>query len=169
MRVAIMGAGAVGGYFGGLLSRAGHAVTFIARGPHLAAMREHGLALETPKGRLAVDNARFIEHPSEAGSCDVVLFAVKAFDIESAAAPLKPLVDGGACVVSVLNGVDHQERIASVLGAGSGLGGFSRARGKQRQGGVAGRINGQGETGRAGDEAAAGKASTGRRRHAPLD
>lgn len=129
MRVAIMGAGAVGGYFGGLLSRAGHAVTFIARGPHLAAMREHGLALETPKGRLAVDNARFIEHPSEAGSCDVVLFAVKAFDIESAAAPLKPLVDGGACVVSVLNGVDHQERIASVLGAGSVLGGLAMVSG----------------------------------------
>lgn len=129
MRIAIMGAGAVGGYFGGLLSRADHAVTFIARGAHLAAMREHGLVLETPKGRLAVDTARFVEHPSEAGSCDVVLFAVKAYDIESAAASLKPLVDGGACVVSVLNGVDHQDRIASVLGAGSVLGGLAMVSG----------------------------------------
>lgn len=129
MRIAIMGAGAVGGYFGGLLSRAGHAVTFIARGTHLAAMREHGLVLETTKGRLVVDNARFVQHASEAGSCDVVLFAVKAYDIESAAAPLKPLVDGGACVVSVLNGVDHQERIASVLGSGSVLGGLAMVSG----------------------------------------
>ena len=129
MRIAIMGAGAVGGYFGGLLARAGHTVTFIARGAHLAAMREHGLVLDTPKGRLAVDTARFVEHPSEAGSCDVVLFAVKSYDIESAAAPLKPLVDGGACVVSVLNGVDHQDRIASVLGTGNVLGGLAMVSG----------------------------------------
>lgn len=129
MRIAIMGAGAVGGYFGGLLSRAGHAVTFIARGAHLAAMREHGLVLDTPKGRLDVDAARFVQHPSETGSCDVVLFAVKAYDIESAAAPLKPLVDGGACVISVLNGVDHQDRIASVLGAASVLGGLAMVSG----------------------------------------
>ncbi|MES2959562.1 MAG: 2-dehydropantoate 2-reductase [Pseudomonadota bacterium] len=124
-----MGAGAVGGYFGGLLSAAGHAVTFIARGAHLAAMREHGLVLETPQGRRTVTRARFVEEPSEAGPCDVVLFAVKAYDIETAAAPLKPLVDGGACVVSVLNGVDHQDRIASVVGAGSVLGGLAMVSG----------------------------------------
>lgn len=129
MRIAIMGAGAVGGYFGGLLSRAGHAVTFVARGAHLAAMRGQGLVLETPQGRVVVDNARFVSGASEVGSCDVVLFAVKAYDIEGAAAPLKPLVDGGACVVSVLNGVDHQERIASVLGAGSVLGGLAMVSG----------------------------------------
>ena len=129
MHIAIMGAGAVGGYFGGLLSRAGHAVTFIARGAHLAAMRERGLVLDTPNGRLAVDRARFVEQPSEVGPCDLVLFAVKAYDIEAAAAPLKPLIDGGACVVSVLNGVDHQNRIASVLGAGSVLGGLAMVSG----------------------------------------
>ena len=125
MQIAIMGAGAVGGYFGGLLARAGHSVTFIARGAHLAAMRERGLLLETPQGPLRIDNARFVDKSSEAGLCDVVLFAVKAYDIEAAAAPLKPLVDAGACVVSVLNGVDHQDRIASVLGAGSVLGGLA--------------------------------------------
>ena len=129
MRIAIMGAGAVGGFFGGLLSRAGHAVTFIARGAHLEAMRERGLLLETPKGMLDVDRARFVEHPTEVGACDVVLFAVKAYDIEGAATPLKPLVDGGACVVSVLNGVDHQDRIASVLGPGSVLGGLAMVSG----------------------------------------
>ncbi|MGB7182051.1 MAG: ketopantoate reductase family protein [Burkholderiaceae bacterium] len=129
MRIAIMGAGAVGGYFGGLLSLAGHEVTFIARGPHLAAMREHGLVLETPKGRLVVDKARFVEQPVQAGVCDLVLFAVKAYDIESAAAPLKPLVDGGAFVVSVLNGVDHQDRIATLLGKSSVLGGLAMVSG----------------------------------------
>ena len=129
MHIAIMGAGAVGGYFGGLLSRAGHAVTFIARGAHLAAMRQRGLVLDTPNGRLVVDSARCVEQPSEVGLCDVVLFAVKAYDIEAAAAPLKPLIDGGACVVSVLNGVDHQDRIASVLGAGSVLGGLAMVSG----------------------------------------
>lgn len=124
-----MGTGAVGGYFGGLLSRAGHAVTFVARGAHLAAMRARGLVLETPRGELAVEAARFVEQPSEAGPCDVVLFAVKAYDIEAAAQPLKPLVEGGACVVSVLNGVDHQDRIASVLGAGCVLGGLAMVSG----------------------------------------
>ena len=112
-----MGAGAVGGYFGGLLALSGQQVTFIARGEHLQAMRATGLRLETPKASLQVNNARFVAEPGEAGACDVVLFAVKAYDIEAAAALLKPLVDGGATVVSVLNGVDHQDRIAAVLGA----------------------------------------------------
>ena len=73
MQIAIKGAGAVGGYFGGLLARAGHRVTFIARGAHLAAMRERGLLLETPQGRLLVDKARFVDKPSEGGPRDVVL------------------------------------------------------------------------------------------------
>ena len=129
MRIAIMGAGAVGGYFGGLLSLAGHEVTFIARGAHGAALRERGLVLDTPRGRLQVNGARCVPHAAEAGPNEVVLFAVKAYDIEAAAAPLRPLVDGGACVVSVLNGVDHQDRIASVLGAGSVLGGLAMVSG----------------------------------------
>jgi 2-dehydropantoate 2-reductase len=124
-----MGAGAVGGYFGGLLSRAGHDVSFIARGAHGAAIRANGLALDTPRGRLQVKGARCVEHPSEVGPCDVVLFAVKAYDIEAAAAPLQPLVDGGACIVSVLNGVDHQDRLAAVLGAGCVLGGLAMVSG----------------------------------------
>ena len=101
MRIAIMGAGAVGGYFGGLLSLAGHEVTFIARGEHLRAMQQNGLTLETPKGALRVTNARFVTDPATAaasGACDVVLFAVKAYDIEAAAEPLKPLVDAGSTV-----------------------------------------------------------------------
>lgn len=128
MRIAIMGAGAVGGYFGGLLSLAGHDVTFIARGEHLRAMQQNGLTLETPKGALRVTNARFVTDPVDAassGACDVVLFAVKAYDIEAAAASLKPLVNAGSTVISVLNGVDHQDRIGAVLGAANVIGGLA--------------------------------------------
>jgi len=125
MRIAIMGAGAVGGYFGGLLSLAGNDVTFIARGEHLRAMQQHGLTLETPKGTLHVTGARFVAEPGEVGPCDIVLFAVKAYDIEAAAQPLKPLVDAGATIVSVLNGVDHQDRIGAVVGASNVIGGLA--------------------------------------------
>ena len=128
MHIAIMGAGAVGGYFGGLLSLAGHDVTFIARGEHVRAMQQSGLTLETPKGTLRVTNARFVTDPAEAalsGFCDVVLFAVKAYDIEAAAASLQPLVDAGSTVISVLNGVDHQDRIGAVLGAANVIGGLA--------------------------------------------
>ncbi len=128
MRIAIMGAGAVGGYFGGLLSLAGHDVSFIARGEHVRAMQQNGLTLETPKGTLRVTNAHFVTDPSEAavsGPCDIVLFAVKAYDIEAAAEPLKPLVDAGSTVISVLNGVDHQDRIGAVLGAANVNGGLA--------------------------------------------
>lgn len=125
MRIAIMGAGAVGGYFGGLLALSGLDVTFIARGEHLRAMQKGGLTLETPKGTLHVDNARFVADPAEVGDCDFLLFAVKAYDIEAAAAPLKSLVDHGATIISVLNGVDHQDRIGAVVGADHVLGGLA--------------------------------------------
>ena len=129
MRIAVMGGGAVGGYFGGMLSRAGNDVTFIARGAHLAAMQANGLTLETPKGTLEVRNARFVAEPGDAGPCDVVLFAVKAYDIEAAAMPLKPLVGAGSTVISVLNGVDHQDRIGAVLGAQNVIGGLAMVSG----------------------------------------
>lgn len=125
MRIAVMGAGAVGAYFGGLLALAGNEVTFIARGEHLRAMQKDGLTLETPAGTLNVRNARFVAAPADLDACDVVLFAVKAYDIETAAAPLKPLVERGAIIVSVLNGVDHQDRIGALLGTGRVLGGLA--------------------------------------------
>jgi 2-dehydropantoate 2-reductase len=129
MHIAIMGSGAVGGYFGGLLALAGHDVTFIARGEHLRAMQAQGLTLETPKATLKVSKARFVDDAAAVDACNVVLFAVKAYDIEAACAPLKPLVEGGACVVSVLNGVDHQDRIGAVLGTAKVLGGLAMVSG----------------------------------------
>ena len=136
MRIAIMGAGAVGGYFGGLLALHGLDVTFIARGEHLRAMQKNGLTLETPKGSLHVGNARFVANPAEVDGCDVVLFAVKAYDIEAAAAPLKPLVDAGATIISVLNGVDHQDRIGAVVGSDRVLGGLAMVSGVMTAPGV---------------------------------
>lgn len=129
MKIAIMGAGAVGGYFGGLLAMGGHDVTFIARGAHLLAMQQSGLRLETPAGVRQVTSARFVADAADVGACDVVLFAVKAYDIEAASVSLKPLVARGACVVSVLNGVDHQHRIGTVVGADQVLGGLAMVSG----------------------------------------
>ena len=136
MHIAIMGAGAVGGYFGGLLSLGGHEVTFIARGEHLRVMQEHGLKLETPKGVLEVKRARFVEDPAAVGPCDTVLFAVKAYDIEQAATPLAVLTESGATVISVLNGVDHQDRIGKVLGPDRVLGGLAMVSGVIKAPGV---------------------------------
>jgi len=136
MRIAIMGAGAVGGYFGGLLALSGIDVTFIARGEHLRAMQKDGLTLQTPKAALHVSHARFVAEPAEVGGCDFVLFAVKAYDIEAAAAPLKPLVDSGATIISVLNGVDHQDRIGSVVGPDHVLGGLAMVSGVMTAPGV---------------------------------
>src|SRR5215510_8922021 len=92
MRVTVMGSGGTGGYFGGLLARAGEDVTFVARGAHLAAIRRNGL---TVRSRLAGDftvPARATDDPVDAGPSDLVLFCVKAYDTESAAERLRPAV-----------------------------------------------------------------------------
>ena len=124
MRIAIMGSGAVGGYFGALLSRAGEEVAFIARGAHLNAMRERGLRLEGLRGDFTV-TARATDVPAEIGAVDVVLFCVKQYDADSAAQLVAPLIgDGGVCI-SLMNGVDGQDRIARVLGADRVLGGLA--------------------------------------------
>ncbi|MSQ71453.1 MAG: 2-dehydropantoate 2-reductase [Betaproteobacteria bacterium] len=124
MRIAIMGSGAVGGYFGAFLARAGHDVGFIARGAHLSAIREHGLRLAGPRGDFNI-RAPATDTPGELGTVDVVLFCVKLYDTEVAAAQIEPLLrDGGVCI-SLMNGVDGQERLAAVLGADRVMGGLA--------------------------------------------
>src|SRR6202521_3864942 len=90
MRIAAMGAGGVGGYFGARLQEAGHNVAFLARGRHLAALKKDGLTLESPLGdaRLKI---KVFERPAEIGPVDVVMFAVKLWDTESAAESLRPI------------------------------------------------------------------------------
>jgi 2-dehydropantoate 2-reductase len=116
MRVTVMGSGGTGGYFGGLLARAGEDVTFVARGAHLAAIRSQGL---TVRSRLVGDftvKADATDDPAEAGPADLVLFCVKAYDTDSAAERLRPAVGPHTVVLPVQNGIDSAERIGRVVG-----------------------------------------------------
>ena len=92
MRIAIMGAGGIGGYYGGRLAEAGHDVAFIARGEHLRAIHAKGLALAGPGGDAHIASARATDDPGELEPVDVVLFCVKLFDTEDAAQAIKPLL-----------------------------------------------------------------------------
>jgi len=116
MRIAVMGAGGTGGYFGALLARAGEEVTFIARGAHLEAIRTHGL---TVKSRLAGDFTLPVKatgDPGEVGAVELVLFCVKTYDTATAADQLRPLVGRDTVVLSVQNGIDNEEQIGRVVG-----------------------------------------------------
>jgi 2-dehydropantoate 2-reductase len=123
MRIAVMATGGVGGYFGAKLALGGHDVSFVARGRHLAAMRERGLTVKSANGDMHIAKPKLIEDPAAAGSADAVLFAVKLWDTESAAAAIRPLVEKGAVVVPFQNGVESIERIAAVVGAAGVMGG----------------------------------------------
>jgi len=122
MRVAVYGAGGVGGYFGGRLARAGADVHFIARGAHLRALREHGLRVRSVKGDFEVQ-ASATDDPADVGPCDYVLFCVKAFDTAVAAARLGPLVGDATAVVSLQNGVENEEELARAVGEDHVMGG----------------------------------------------
>jgi 2-dehydropantoate 2-reductase len=117
MRIAVMAAGAVGGYFGGRLAAAGHDVSFIARGAQLEALRNNGLKIESPLGNLHLSNVHATSDPKEIGPVDIVLFAVKLWDAEIAAEAAKPLVGAQTRVITLQNGVDSVERITPILGA----------------------------------------------------
>jgi 2-dehydropantoate 2-reductase len=122
MRIAVYGAGGVGGYFGGRLAQAGAEVHLIARGAHLQALREHGLSVRSVKGDFEVQ-APATDDPAEVGPCDFVLFCVKTFDTDTAAARLGPLVGEGTAVVSLQNGVENEEKLAHAIGKDHVMGG----------------------------------------------
>jgi len=126
MKILVFGTGGVGGYFGGRLAEAGHDVTFIARGPHLAAIREHGLRVESVSGDFTIRHARATDNPSEAGIPDVVLVAVKAWDVTAAAKALQPVIGPHTFVVPLQNGVTAPDELAAVLGREHVLGGLCR-------------------------------------------
>lgn len=125
MRIACMAAGAVGGYFGGRLAAAGHDVTFIARGAHLAAIRRDGLKIESVLGDLHLRDAKATPDPAEVGPVDIVLFAVKLWDTEAAAAATRPMIGPATRVITVQNGVDSVERLAPILGPEHVAGGLA--------------------------------------------
>ena len=122
LRIAVLGAGAVGGYFGARLSRAGHDVVFIARGAQLRAIRERGLAVWSSLGDLLV-RAGAEEDSARIGPVDLVLFAVKSYDVDGAVASLHPLVGLETIVLTVQNGVESPRQVAATIGEGPVLGG----------------------------------------------
>ncbi len=125
-RVAVFGAGGVGGYFGARLAEAGHAVTFIARGEHLRAMREHGLRVESPLGDVHLFPVQATADPAEVGPVDLVLVATKAWQLPEAASAMRPLVGPETLVLPLLNGVEAPKVLAAALGAAPVLGGLCK-------------------------------------------
>jgi 2-dehydropantoate 2-reductase len=123
MRIAVMAAGAVGGYFGARLAAAGHDVIFFARGNHLDAIRRNGLKIESPLGDLHLRDVNVTNSPAGVAPVDLVLFAVKLWDTEHAAEQLRPLVRAQTRVITLQNGVDSVERLTPVLGEEAVVGG----------------------------------------------
>ncbi len=125
MRIAIMGAGATGGYFGALLARTGEDVGFIARGDHLAAMRRSGLRVESQRAGQFTVPVFATDDPGSVGPVDLVLFCVKSYDTEGAGEAIRPLVGPTTTIVTIQNGVDNAERLALRYGSGAVLGGLA--------------------------------------------
>jgi 2-dehydropantoate 2-reductase len=126
MRVAIVGAGGVGGYFGGRLAEAGASVVFIARGAHLDALRREGLQVESIAGDFAVRPAEATDDVASIGTVDVVLVCVKAWQVPEVAASLLPMLRPDTVVVPLQNGVEAAGQLASVVGRDRVLGGLCR-------------------------------------------
>ncbi len=125
MRIVILGAGGVGGYYGGLLARSGNDVGFVARGAHLAALRQRGLRVESVHGDFALYPVSASDDPAALGPADLVLVAVKSYDLEAAAAAAVPLLAAETVVLPLLNGLDAAERLAAILGPGPVLAGLT--------------------------------------------
>jgi 2-dehydropantoate 2-reductase len=126
MRIAVMGTGGVGGYFGGRLAAAGEDVTFIARGAHLAAIRKDGLRIGSALGDAVIAPARASDDPATIAPVDLVIFTVKLYDTEVAAEAIRPLVGPDTGVVTFQNGIAGTEVLAGRLGAGHVLGGVAK-------------------------------------------
>jgi 2-dehydropantoate 2-reductase len=124
MRFAVVGAGGVGGYFGGRLAQSGVDVVFIARGKTLDALRRRGLRVDSIAGDFVLPNVNATGDPASVGKVDVVLLAVKAWQIPEAAARLKPLLDRDTAVIPLENGMTAPEEIAEAVGRGHAMGGL---------------------------------------------
>ena len=115
MRIAMMGSGGIGGYLGARLAQAGEDVTFIGRGSHLAAMQKQGLCMESPLGEIKLTHVSATDTPSEVGFVGVVIFAVKLYDSEAAAAAIVPLVGPKTRVVTLQIGIDSVDVLAKYV------------------------------------------------------
>jgi 2-dehydropantoate 2-reductase len=123
VKIAVIGAGGVGGYYGGLLARQGHSVTFLARGAHLDAMRKNGLQIKSLHGDFIISPVQATDHLVHIGPVDLILFCVKAYDTERAAQAIKPVIGDRTLILSLQNGIDAAERIGKVVGEEHLIGG----------------------------------------------
>ncbi len=110
MRIAVLGAGGVGGYYGGILARTGHAVSLLARGAHLEALKARGLEVRTPEERFTVA-VQASDDPKTFGECDVAIVAVKTYSLEEVAPAARVLASTGAAILPLLNGVEAMDRL----------------------------------------------------------
>jgi 2-dehydropantoate 2-reductase len=124
VRIAIIGAGGVGGYFGGRLATAGEDVVFLARGAHLAALRESGLQVKSAHGDLALP-VKATDDPAVAGPADVVMIATKLWSTDEAVATARALMGTEGCVVSFQNGIEAEDKLVAAFGAQRVLGGVA--------------------------------------------
>ena len=116
LKIAVMGAGAVGGYFGARLAAGGTDVTFIARGAHLRAIRENGMQVRSPLGDVTIDPAKATDDPGEVGPVDIVLLMVKLYDVAAAAERIRPMLGPGTGAVALQNGVDAPDILGNAIG-----------------------------------------------------
>jgi len=126
MRIAIYGSGGLGGYYGARLAEAGHDVHFIARGAHLDAMRKDGLRVLSPIGEAHIEAPQATSNPAEVGVVDLVIVAVKTWQVPDVAKAMTPMVGDHTRIVSFLNGVEAPGQLAQEHGAERVLGGLSR-------------------------------------------
>jgi 2-dehydropantoate 2-reductase len=123
MRIAVVGAGGIGGIYGASLAKAGADVTFVARGAHLAAMQANGLRIEGDRGETHISPAQATDDPASIGPVHYVIFCVKLWDVESAGEAIRPLVGPETAVIPQQNGVDAHERLIPILGRAAVMGG----------------------------------------------
>jgi 2-dehydropantoate 2-reductase len=126
MRIAVVGAGAVGGYFGGRLAQGGAQVVMVARGEHLAAIRRGGLRIRSVAGDALVRPVEATDDPASVAPVEAVLLGVKSWQVPDAAAAVAPMLRPGASVVPLQNGVEAPAQIDRALGPGHAMGGFCR-------------------------------------------
>ena len=126
MRIAVLGTGGIGGYFGGRLATAGHDVTFLARGAHLEAIREHGLVVTSVAGGFTIAPARVTDDAASIGEVDTVLLAVKTWQLAPLLESLPALVGPDTAVVTTQNGVEAPDQVARVVGREAVLPGIAK-------------------------------------------
>ena len=136
MKIAVMGTGGVGGYFGGLLARGGHEVTFVARGPHLRAIQERGLRVESANDGHFTVQGQALEDTSPAGVQDLVLFTVKMYSNADAIKAVAPLLGPDTIILTLQNGIDNGDQLVAAFGPERVMIGSTYLEGRIREPGV---------------------------------